>query len=204
MFSPEDPIKNLVDHFSKLPGIGERTALRLVLHLIGQKKEELIGLSEALLNVADKIKECDVCAMLTAEKEFCRICLSPVRDKSLLCVVSSIQDLMAIESTGEYRGQFHVLHGVLAPMEGIGPKDLRIKGLKERLQADANFIREIIVATPPTIEGEATGLFLSEELKNIKGLSVSRIASGVPVGGDLHFADKLTLSRSIALRREFI
>ena len=200
MFAPDDPIYVLVEHFSKLPGIGERTAMRLVLHLL-QAPQNMHGLADAILSVSDKVRECERCAMLTAEKELCRICASSTRDKSVLCVVSSIQDLMAIESTHEYLGLFHVLHGVLEPMRGIGPNELRIQSLKDRLKENKS-IQELIVATPPTVEGEATSLYLAEELKPFE-INISRIASGVPVGGDLHFSDRLTLARSIALRREF-
>lgn len=197
-----DPIQNLTEQLSKLPGIGERTALRLVLHLLAQPNSEIQLLAEALVDVGDKVRECAECAMLTTEADMCRTCASPVRDKSQICVVASIQDLMAIDSTHEYQGLFHVLHGVLAPMEGIGPNELRMEILKNRMARDRAVIQELIIATPPTVEGEATSLYLSEEFKR-QGLKISRIASGVPIGGDLHYTDKLTLSRSIALRRDF-
>lgn len=193
-----DPIQYTIEQFSKLPGIGERTALRLVLHLIAQDRNLIGLLSEALVQLDQKVAECEQCHMITADGVSCSICRSLSRDSKVLCVVARVQDLMALESTSEYRGRYHVLHGVLAPMEGIGPDNLRISTLFPRLDG----IEEIILATPSTVEGEATALYLARELQS-HAVKVTRIASGVPVGGDLQFADRLTLSRAMASRRGF-
>lgn len=193
-----DPIQYTIQQFAKLPGIGERTALRLVLHLVAQDRNLIGLLSGALLQLDQKVAECEQCHMITADGALCSICRSLSRDSKVLCVVARVQDLMALESTSEYRGRYHVLHGVLAPMDGIGPGDLRISTLFQRL----NGIEEIILATPSTVEGEATALYLAQELQ-ARVVKVTRIASGMPVGGDLQFADRLTLSRAMALRRGF-
>ncbi len=198
----QDPVKRLMEQLSQLPGIGERTSLRLVLHMLSSARESMYTLAQTLTEVADRVKECMTCAMLTTEENGCSICSSLSRDRTILCVVASIQDLMAIETTAEFRGVYHVLHGTLAPMDGIGPQDLRIPSLLTRLSNKAEAVREIILATPPTVEGEATALYLAEQMKGF-GIPISRIASGVPVGGDLQYADRLTLSRSMQLRRGF-
>lgn len=195
----DDPIARLIEQLSRLPGIGERTAWRLVLFMLTSERDLLSDMAMALKEVHARVKECGQCHMCTTDEMLCSICQSNARDSSVICVVATIQDLMAIESMGEYRGRYHVLHGVLAPMEGIGPKDLRIETLIARL---GNSVHELILATPPSVEGEATALYLADKAKAL-GISVSRIASGVPVGGDLQFADRLTLSRSLALRRGF-
>lgn len=193
-----DPIQHTIEQFAKLPGIGERTALRLVLHLIAQDRSLIGLLSEALNQLEGKVAECQQCHMITADGPLCSICRSTSRDTKILCVVARVQDLMALESTSEFRGLFHVLHGVLAPMEGIGPGDLRIPSLLGRLAG----VEEIILAIPSTVEGEATALYLAGELSK-SSVKVTRIASGVPVGGDLQFADRLTLSRAMLLRRGY-
>lgn len=195
-----DPILRLVNELSRLPGIGERTALRLALHLLQQKKEQVIALAESLVDVAHNVVECAVCCNLTAYTELCGVCQKPGRDQSVVAVVSCIQDLMAIEASASFRGRYHVLHGVLQPMNGIGPDRLRIESLKKRLASDHS-IKELILATPSTIEGEATALYLSEQVKNWP-VKLSRIASGVPVGGDLQFADRLSLARALLTRQE--
>lgn len=195
-----DPILRLVNEFSRLPGIGERTALRLALHLLQQKKEQVLSLAESLVDVAQNVVECDICCNLTAYSTICGICQKPGRDESVIAVVSCIQDLMAIESSASFRGRYHVLHGVLQPMNGIGPDRLRIQALKNRLMSDQS-IKELILATPSTIEGEATALYLGEQV-NRWPVKLSRIASGVPVGGDLQFADRLSLARALLMRQE--
>lgn len=197
-----DPIKNLVEQLSRLPGIGERTAWRLVLHILSNDRELITTLSEALLQVGQCVRECPTCHMVTTEAECCVICSSATRDASVICMVATIQDLMAIEATNDFRGHYHVLHGVLSPMEGIGPRDLRLESFVTRLKNPEHRVQELIIATPPTVEGEATALYIAEQVKSYS-LRLTRIASGVPVGGDLQFADRLTLSRSIALRRGF-
>lgn len=194
----KDPIKRLIDELSLLPGIGERTALRLALHLIGQKKERVFSLAETLVEVAKNITECTLCCNLTAFSQICSICSQQNRDQSLICVVSSIQDLMAIEKSQSFRGLYHVLHGMLSPMEAIGPEKLRLKNLLTRL--NMNNINEMVIATPATIEGEATALYIKEKAID-KVAKITRIATGVPVGGDLQYADRLSLARSLAMRQ---
>lgn len=193
-----DPIQHTIEQFAKLPGIGERTALRLVLYLVAQDRNLITLLSESLQQLDQKVKECKQCHMITADNIHCSICRSSVRNTKILCVVARVQDLMALESTSEFKGLYHVLHGVLAPMENMGPEKLRISTLLSRLQG----VEEIILATPSTVEGEATALYLASELAPYP-IQITRIASGMPVGGDLQFADRLTLSRAMALRRGF-
>lgn len=195
-----DPIQRLVNELSLLPGIGERTALRLALHLLQQKKEQVMSLAACLVDVAQNVLECTVCCNLTAYSEHCSICQKPGRDESVVAVVSCIQDLMAIESSAGFRGRYHVLHGVLQPMNGIGPAKLRIDALAKRLERDP-MISELILATPATVEGEATALYIREQIKG-RSIKLSRIASGVPVGGDLQFADRLSLARALLMRQE--
>ncbi|MEI6805005.1 MAG: recombination mediator RecR [Myxococcaceae bacterium] len=195
-----DPIQYTIEQFAQLPGIGERTALRLVLHLVAQDRSLIARLSDALVQLDQKVHECEQCHMITAMGPRCSICVSHSRDAKTLCVVARVQDLMALEATSEFRGFYHVLHGVLAPMEGIGPGDLRIATLLQRLVG--GLVEEIILATPSTVEGEATALYLAQELAP-HSIKITRIASGVPVGGDLQFSDRLTLSRAMALRRGF-
>jgi recombination protein RecR len=198
----DDPIKHLVEQFAKLPGIGERTALRLVLHMLSSKRDAMPTLAAALVEAAERVHECFCCHMLTALNNLCSACLSTSRDRSVVCVVATIQDLMALESTNDYKGLYHVLHGTLAPMEGIGPRELRIASFLSRLNDSNHEIKEVIIATPPNVEGEATALYLAGQVSALK-IDVTRIASGVPVGGDLQFADRLTLSRALHLRQRF-
>jgi recombination protein RecR len=140
--------------------------------------------------------------MVTTEDDLCVTCASASRDHSVICMVATIQDLMAIEATNDYRGHYHVLHGVLSPMDGVGPRDLRLESFVQRLRTSDHAVKELIIATPPTVEGEATAIYIADQVKDFS-LKITRIASGVPVGGDLQFADRLTLSRSLALRRGF-
>jgi recombination protein RecR len=196
----DDPIRALTGLLARLPGIGERTARRLVFHLLRSDRELMLALSEALADVAERVHECPRCCTLTAGAGECTQCADPRRDASLLCVVATIQDQAAIEATGEFRGRYHVLHGTLAPLDGTGPEDLRVRELLARLGGSDAEVGEVILATPPTVDGEATALYLAKQLGSA-GIRVSRIASGVPVGGDLQFADKLTLSRALTLRR---
>ena len=190
-----DPIRALVSQLSRLPGIGERTAMRLVHHLLRQDRSLLRALADALVDVADHVHECPRCCTLTANEGACSVCIDSRRDDTILCVVSSIQDMSAIEATSEFRGRYHVLHGTISP-----PDDLRLQPLLARLLVDDKAVTEIILATPPSVDGEATALYLAR-LLSPQGMRLSRIASGVPVGGDLQFADKPTLARAIALRR---
>jgi recombination protein RecR len=198
----QDPLSRLVNELSRLPGIGERTALRLALHLLEEKKDHVMELAKSLIEVSENVVECTICCNLTAHSELCHICQKPGRDDSVIAVVSSIQDLMAIESSTIFRGRYHVLHGVLKPLKGIGPDKLRIHRLKMRLLHNA-LIKELILATPATIEGEATALYIRNQLKG-NTIKLSRIASGVPVGGDLQFADRLSLSRSLLMRQQLL
>lgn len=190
----------LTSQLSRLPGIGERTALRLVHHLLRQDRALMRALADALVDVAEHVHECPRCCTLTANDAACAVCVDPRRDDTLMCVVASVQDQAAIEATGEFRGRYHVLHGTISPLSGVRPDDLRLRPLMERLARDDHAVKEIIVATPPSVEGEATALYLAKLLQPMQ-IAVSRIASGVPVGGDLQFADKPTLARAIALRR---
>ncbi len=189
-----------MSELSRLPGIGERTALRLALHLLQQKKEQVMSLAESLVDVAKNVVECAVCCNLTAFSDLCGICQKPGREQAVIAVVACIQDLMAIESSASFRGRYHVLHGVLQPMNGVGPNQLRVEALKKRLTNDDS-IKELILATPSTVEGEATALFLSEQVSGWP-VKLTRIASGVPVGGDLQFADRLSLARALLMRQE--
>jgi recombination protein RecR len=195
-----DPIEILVQNLSRLPGVGEKTALRLTLHLLKQQKHQIIDLAQSLINVANNVVECIRCCNLTAMAPLCVICNKTGRDETVLCVVSSIQDLMAIEKSSIFMGNYHVLHGVLQPINGIGPNELRIKQLLERCQS--KIIKEVVLATPSSIEGEATAIYLKEILSD-EPLKISRIASGVPVGGDLQYADRLSLAKSL-LNRHFM
>ncbi len=198
--SSSDPIRALVSQLSRLPGIGERTATRLVHHLLRQDRALLHALAESLVDVADHVHECPRCCTLTANIGRCSVCEDTRRDDAILCVVATIQDLAAIEATSEFRGRYHVLHGTLSPIDGTRPDDLRLQPLLARLLDDDQGVAEIILATPPSVDGEATALYL-KKLLGLHGLKITRIASGVPVGGDLQFADKPTLARAIALRR---
>lgn len=199
-----DPIAKLVSAFTKLPGIGERTATRLAFHILNEPDELAEDLADALLQVRDDVGLCERCCNLT-DQALCSICQSGKRDHSTICVVASTRDLRAIEQTGEYRGGYHVLHGVISPLEGVGPDDLHMAELLERLEsAEANggeAVEEVIVATKPDVDGEATSLYLSKAIKPLD-IRVSRIASGVPIGSDLEYTDKSTLSRAISERRE--
>lgn len=195
-----DPIRVLSGQLARLPGIGERTARRLVYHLLKSDRGLMRALAAALVDVADRVHECARCCAITAAEGECDVCRDPRRTPDLLCVVATLQDQAALEATGEFRGRYHVLHGTLAPLDGVGPDDLRVRELLRRLAGADGDVREVILATPPTVDGEATALYLARQL-SASGLTVSRIASGVPVGGELQFADRLTLSRALSLRR---
>lgn len=196
-----DPIERLVKELSFLPGIGERTALRLTLHILQQKPDRVLSLAQSLVDVVQNVTECSICCNLTVQASLCSICSKAGRDGQIIAVVSSIQDLMAIESSASFFGRYHVLHGVLEPMSGIGPDKLRMNELKKRI--DDGSINEVILATPATIEGEATAIYV-QNLIGKASIKFSRITSGVPVGGDLQFADRLSLARALITRQEFI
>ena len=191
-----EPLAKLVNAFSKLPGIGGKTALRLAYHIISAPQEDVDELKTALTEVKQKIKYCSVCGNFS-ESDLCDICRDQRRDKTTICVVKDPRDVIAMEKTGTYRGVYHVLHGTISPIDNIGPDDIRIKELLSRL----NDVQEIILATNPDVEGDATAVYLARLLKpfNIK---TTRIAHGIPIGGDLEYIDEVTLSKAIDGRRE--
>lgn len=193
-----DLISRLVQQLARLPGIGEKTATRLAMHLIRAPKAQVRELAEALIDATEKIGLCSVCMTLT-ETDPCRLCSDGRRERETICVVAHPSDVLAIERGGHFRGRYHVLHGVLAPLEGVGPDDLRIAELVRRLGAGDGAVGEVIVATAPTVEGEATAMYLARLLKPL-GVKVSRIATGLPVGGDLEYTDQATIARALAGR----
>jgi recombination protein RecR len=196
-----DLISRLVQQLARLPGIGEKTATRLAMHLIRAPRPQVRELAEALIDASEKIGLCSVCMTLT-ETDPCRLCSDVRREAETVCVVAHPSDVLAIERGGHFRGRYHVLHGVLAPLEGIGPDDLRIAELVRRLGPGAEgapAVGEVIVATAPTVEGEATAMYLARLLKPL-GVRVSRIATGLPVGGDLEYTDQATIARALAGR----
>jgi recombination protein RecR len=192
-----DPIARLTVLFAKLPGVGEKTAQRLAFHVLKSPPAYARDLAEALLALREDVRLCSVCCNLTAQDP-CPICEDPQRDAKMICVVESVPDLLAVERTREFRGRYHVLHGALSPLDGVGPDQLKIKELLPRLQ---HGVEEVIVATDPTVEGEATALYLTRLVKPL-GVRVTRIAQGVPMGGDLEYADQVTLARALQGRRE--
>lgn len=189
-------IEKAVEAFASLPGIGRKSAFRLVLHLLKQDKTITLQFTEALVRMREGIRECRICHNL-ADEDVCQICADARRDRSLVCVVESVRDLMAIEETSQYHGLYHVLGGIISPIEGVGPGDLQIESLLIRVGEQG--VREIIMAISPTIEGETTIYYLSKKLQPL-GVQVSAIARGVSFGGDLEYADELTLGRSIVAR----
>ena len=197
---PSKLIEEAVNQISKLPGIGKKTALRLVLHLIKERPENTFALSEALTNLRSKIKFCKHCYNIS-DHEVCSICNSPRRDRSIVCVVEDTKDVMAIENTAQFAGLYHVLGGVISPVNGIGPSDLKIEALIARLNSTTE-IKEIILALSPTMEGDTTGFYINKRVQNLP-VKISVIARGVPVGGDLEYADEITLGRSITGRTLF-
>lgn len=197
---PSKLIEEAVQQISKLPGIGKKTALRLVLHLIREREQQTFALTEALNNLRSKIRFCTHCHNLS-DTEVCSICASGRRDRSIVCVVEETRDVMAIENTAQYTGLYHVLGGVISPIHGVGPSDIRIESLVTRIQSNPE-IREIILALSPTMEGDTTGFYINKRIKDLH-VSVSVIARGVPVGGDLEYADEITLGRSILGRTLF-
>jgi recombination protein RecR len=193
------PIAALIAELAKLPGVGEKTASRLAFHLLRAQRGDAEALAHAILRMKEQIRLCSACFNVT-DTDPCRICADPRRDAALICVVEEPPDLLAIEKTREYRGRYHVLHGALNPIEGVGPEALRIRELLTRL-ADGE-AKEIILATNPNVEGEATAIYLAKLLRPL-GVSVSRIAHGIPMGGDLEYADEATLARALEGRRAF-
>ena len=191
-------IDDLATELSRLPGIGRKTALRLTYHLLRQPTEQSKRLAQALLTLGDRVRPCAQCFNLT-EEELCAICRDPRRDASVICVVEQASDISAIERAGEYRGLYHVLGGRLSPLDGVGPDDLTVQALLDRLGGETP-VREVILATNPSLEGEATALFVQGQVAP-RGITVSRIARGLPVGGDLEYADGVTIAQALSARR---
>ncbi|MBQ1228774.1 MAG: recombination protein RecR [Firmicutes bacterium] len=192
------PLAKLINELSKLPGIGSKSAQRLAFHILSLEDREAEQLAEAVLSAKREMKYCSVCGNLTDEDP-CAICSDPARREDVICVVESPRDVMAMERIKEFNGLYHVLHGVISPMEGIGPEDINLKSLIQRLQL--NDVKELIIATNPNIEGEATAMYIARLIKPA-GIKVTRIAHGIPVGGDLEYADEVTLLKSLEGRRE--
>jgi recombination protein RecR len=194
-------IDDLATELSKLPGIGRKTALRLTYYLLKQRPEQSRRLADALTTLAERVRPCARCFNLS-EEEFCSVCRDPRRDASVICAVEEASDIGAIERTGEYRGLYHVLGGRLSPLDGVTPEDLTIGALTERARGDE--VREVILATNPSLEGEATALFVQRALAAATGsrVAVTRIARGLPVGGDLEYADGVTIAQALSARRE--
>ena len=192
------PITRLIEEFSKLPGVGRKTAQRLAFHIINMNTNDVEALSKAIIEAKREIKYCSVCCNIT-DTYPCSMCSNKNRDSSVICVVEDPRDVAAMERTREFKGQYHVLNGVISPMDGIGPDMIKIKELIQRLGTQD--VREIIMATNPTIEGEATAMYIARLLKPM-GIKVTRIAHGLPVGGDLEYADEVTISKALEGRRE--
>lgn len=190
-------ISRLIEEFSKLPGIGAKSAQRMAFHIINRPEEEVKALAQAILDAKENVRYCKQCFTLT-DSELCPICSNPKRDAKTIMVVENTRDLAAYEKTGKYEGVYHVLHGAISPMLGIGPNDIRLKELMQRLQGD---VKEVIIATNSSLEGETTAMYISKLIKPT-GIRVTRIASGVPVGGDLEYIDEVTLLRALEGRTE--
>lgn len=197
-----DPIANLISQLAKLPGIGEKTASRLAFFVIRSKESYARELAAALIEVKEEVGLCSICCNLTSSDP-CSICASPRRDPHAICVVEGTPDLLAIERTGEFRGTYHVLHGVLRPLEGVGPDEIRLKELVQRVAGSGpgEVIEEVIVATNPSTDGETTALYIAKLLRPF-GIKVTRIASGIPIGGDLEYIDRVTLGRALSGRQQ--
>lgn len=192
------PLENLVEQFEKMPGIGHKTAQRLAYYVLNLSKTDALALAQAVTDAHTKIHYCSQCCNLT-DKELCPICASYSRDKSIICVVETPRDATAVENTHEFSGTYHILHGSISPLNGIGPDNLTIKQLISRFSGDT--VKEVIMATNPTVEGDATALYISKLLKPM-GVKVTRLAYGIPVGGDLEYADEYTLAKALEGRSE--
>lgn len=193
-----EPIERLINELTKLPGIGRKTAARLAFHILRIRKKEAQELARGIIDVKEKIQLCSVCFDLT-DKDPCRICSDSRRNDEVICVVEEPNDLMAIEGAGDFHGKYHVLHGTLSPLEGIGPEDIKAKELLQRLETGK--VKEVIMATNPNVEGGATALYLTELIKPL-GVKVTRIAYGIPMGGDIEYTDGETLAKALEGRRE--
>ncbi|MHA6252948.1 recombination mediator RecR [Oceanobacillus sp. CAU 1775] len=197
MYYPE-PISKLMDSFTKLPGIGPKTAVRLAFFVLNMKDDDVLNFANALVNAKRELNHCEICGHIT-DKEICTICSDTHRDQSIICVVEDPKDVIAMEKMKEFNGKYHVLHGAISPMDGIGPEDINVPDLINRLQDEE--VKEIILATNANIEGEATAMYISRLVKP-SGIRTTRIAHGLPVGGDLEYADEVTLSRALEGRRD--
>lgn len=195
---PSVALDTLIDEFGKLPGIGRKTAQRLAMYVLQEPKAEAERLSKALLDVKEKVVRCSICQNITdAGADPCAICASKVRDRTVICVVESPVDMLAFEKTGHYKGLYHVLHGVISPLDGVGPDDIKVRELLARLPvSETSGVREVVLALNPTIEGETTSLYLARLLKPL-GITVTKIARGIPVGAELEYVDEATLSRAM-------
>ncbi|MBE6783504.1 MAG: recombination protein RecR [Ruminococcaceae bacterium] len=191
------PLARLIEQFERMPGIGKKSAQRIAFYVLGMSDNEAKNFAQCVIDAHEKIHRCSVCGDLT-DAELCPICANVTRDKGLICVVENPADVLAFERTREYKGTYHVLHGAISPINGIGPEELNIKSLITR--AASGEVKEVIMATDPTVEGEATAMYLSKLIKPL-GVTVSRLAYGVPVGGDLEYADEVTLQRAIEGRQ---
>lgn len=191
-------VENLIDEFKKLPGIGPKSAKRIVFFLLKLSQDSISKLSQSLIEMKEKVKFCSECYGLT-EEDICQICKDQSRDRKKICIVEEVSDVMIIEKTGEYRGLYHILGGLLSPIENIGPDEIRVPRLLERVKADN--VEEVIIALNPTVEGESTAAYLKKMLLPL-GVRVTRLASGLPVGGDLEYADEVTIGRAISDRRD--
>lgn len=192
------PLAKLIEQFEALPGIGHKTAQRLAFYVLNSPKQYAEDFAKALTDAKENVKYCSVCQNIT-DKEVCDICIDDVRDKSIICVLETPKDVLLIEKTHEFHGMYHILHGAISPMDGVGPNDIKIRELLTRLSDGS--VKELIMATNPNIEGEATAMYIAKLVKPL-GVKVTRIANGVPVGGDLEYADEVTLTKAIEGRRE--
>ncbi|MBR7554272.1 recombination mediator RecR [Allobacillus sp. GCM10007491] len=197
MYYPE-PISKLVDSFTKLPGIGPKTAVRLAFFVLTMEEDDVLEFGKALVNAKRELTHCSNCGHIT-DKDPCNICTDPNRDNTLICVVQDPKDVIAMEKMKDFRGRYHVLNGAISPMDGIGPEDINVTSLIERLKDEE--VEELILATNPTVEGEATAMYISR-LVRPSGIRTTRIAHGLPVGGDLEYADEVTLSKALEGRRD--
>ena len=195
----EGIIQDLIDELGRLPGVGPKSAQRIAFHIIQSDRVDVTRLAEVLKTVKERVKFCSICGNVS-EEELCKICRDPRRDKTSICVVEESKDVLAIEKTREFKGSYHVLGGAISPIDGVGPENLRIKELMTRLAETT--ISEVIIATDPNLEGEATATYLTRLIKPL-GVKVSRLASGLPVGGDLEYADEITLGRAFEGRRSY-
>lgn len=198
----EGPVQDLIDELGRLPGVGPKSAQRIAFHLLGVEPADIGRLQAALQRIRDGVQFCTICGTVS-EKELCRICADPRRDRSIICVVEEPKDVQAVERTREFVGRYHVLGGALDPLSGVGPEQLSIRALLTRLgnQSDGVDVAEVIIATDPNTEGEATATYLARMMRDFPGLTITRLASGLPMGGDLEFADEVTLGRALSGRR---